>query len=413
MLLRSKRQLRPVVKNIDGVIVYRCEDGDHQYVKKQVVVQAQDEDEFEFIKRFTNTCLVKGTNGDFVLLKPKERYTIRLMDNFNRTQTLQVWCDMNKDTLDALINDVYDRKPFNNHYHELHFGTTITDEYTYWPSIGSAGIVPNMLLTVRYDVRCTMDFQILYEFCGKQTALKVYRSDTIASVKDKIYEKNGIDIRLMRLIYSGQQLSDEKRLHEYRIGPNCTLHLLLRVLGDVGEWVSSKSQPIPLESSIDAPTSSVTFKLFYDVIDSETRYKLIDEIKRLVGTDLSARDMKFVISENSFVEIVGNQTFHKMLSLVPSSSYPEPKIILRCRRVIGDDDLVIPFHLDDSKAVLNVALNSSGIDYNGGVLCFIDSHGKQHDVRLQAGDASAHDCNVVHGVSKMTSGVRYNVFIAY
>ena len=75
----------------------------------------------------------------------------------------------------------------------------------------------------------------------------------------------------------------------------------------------------------------------------------------------------------------------------------------------GSEDDVIPFHRDHSLVVVNVALND---DFNGAQLIF--ALGDRLCVpKRAAGDATAHDCTVVHGVSRLAVGVRYNLYAVF
>ena len=68
-----------------------------------------------------------------------------------------------------------------------------------------------------------------------------------------------------------------------------------------------------------------------------------------------------------------------------------------------------PFHRDHSLVVLNVALND---DFDGAHLLFALDGCVVQPVRRQ-GDATAHTCATVHGVSRLAAGVRYNFFVTF
>ena len=67
---------------------------------------------------------------------------------------------------------------------------------------------------------------------GKTIHLWLKKDSYIADVKEKIYEKNGVNLDLQRLMYSGHQLKDYLTLFNYNINNECTLHLSLRLRGD-------------------------------------------------------------------------------------------------------------------------------------------------------------------------------------
>jgi ankyrin repeat protein/ubiquitin len=67
---------------------------------------------------------------------------------------------------------------------------------------------------------------------GKEITIDIEFTDTIADIKERIQDKEGIPPRQMRLSFGGEQLSDEKKASDYNIDGGSVLDLKLRLIGD-------------------------------------------------------------------------------------------------------------------------------------------------------------------------------------
>jgi ubiquitin C len=57
-------------------------------------------------------------------------------------------------------------------------------------------------------------------------------SDTeVEDVKLQLYDRNEAPLESMRLIHAGTQLEDGKKMRDYKIQKESTLHLVLRMAG--------------------------------------------------------------------------------------------------------------------------------------------------------------------------------------
>ena len=71
--------------------------------------------------------------------------------------------------------------------------------------------------------------------------------------------------------------------------------------------------------------------------------------------------------------------------------------------------LHIPFHLDVTSKTMQVPLNGDH-QYEGGQLVFLNELGVHMPSRPQ-GSCTIHEWDIVHGVTALTSGVRYGLYV--
>ena len=64
---------------------------------------------------------------------------------------------------------------------------------------------------------------------GRTMSVEVNPDDTIESLKEKLYDEEGIPVEQIRLIFGGKQLENHRTFRDYNISNESTIHLVLRL----------------------------------------------------------------------------------------------------------------------------------------------------------------------------------------
>jgi hypothetical protein len=305
----------------------------------------------------------------------------------------------------------------------------------------------NLLIQHPFKIVITQDMALTHY---RVTQFDVFPSNTIAEVETMVIESNQLSGLYhpspthANITFQGRKLSLNDTLSD--IGVVAGSELMTTTYLDIGEWVTpqpglaSRLLNDPFAEQVERLTpdevGEITGGLLqpfashtpaYDwwssMLSAHECEHLIQRLERdyatlVTGNEDIQRDLKVDLTHDELTTLIGQERLAVVIDAgaqrlsqlkVPLTSTHVRLTLRRRAAVDGTQYQVVPFHKDVSLVVVNVALNDG---FQGGKILYV-SEDRVLRPQRSTGCATVHDCSVVHGVTRLAAGIRYNLYAVF
>ena len=88
-----------------------------------------------------------------------------------------------------------------------------------------------MRLCANFNLLTDELLNIFQTLAGVKSSFNFAPTDTILSIKQTLQEREGIDVAMIRLIFSGKALADDNTIESYNMKAGDTIHMILQLKG--------------------------------------------------------------------------------------------------------------------------------------------------------------------------------------
>ena len=264
---------------------------------------------------------------------------------------------------------------------------------------------------------------------GQTITLDVSVGATVMEMKLMLLRKVGVPMEQQRLIFSGRLLEDGRKLSHYSIQHEATIHMVLRLRGMISNFESDDGDSAKSRFLNNKEFSKETLKEELQELAREKKASLTKTfwttrvaLGSLYDELIDFADKTFSKFPRPDLKILFNTVpafssacrsplfFPRILKELSELHSSVGNVRFAIRRTVPHDG-VIGFHVDGSYATktAHVSLNDD-TEYEGGRGVFY-SQGQWQIAKRSRGTVTVHSRDILHGVTKLTSGTRYSLFV--
>jgi hypothetical protein len=230
---------------------------------------------------------------------------------------------------------------------------------------------------------------------------------TVLEWKSILAHELALDLSNVRLIYAGQPLwTGSNTLSVEKLVKNATVHIIAQMRGDIGVFQTRGMEDqsrLEVSALLNSQPLDASFQQGH-VFHRHTCERLCDLVgPHRIDIKPLCVDHQIELTPSRLMECIGRDCF-----LTLSQLFAVSIDVIKLRRVncVGKS---IRFHTDVSKRTMQVLLNDG---FGGNDLVYLQN-GKAVIPKRTQGSYTIHNSDIVHGVTALTSGVRFSLFLLH
>jgi hypothetical protein len=138
---------------------------------------------------------------------------------------------------------------------------------------------------------------------GKTFTININPNETILYLKKQIYLSQDVSLDSQRIVYGGKQLEDHKRICDYNITDECTVHIILRLRGGMFHKSSSRADWVSL-NYLDKMERGLSMLDYMKREASDKLFTIFEDFEEMLKTsrDDCEIDMIYELIRNIYIE---------------------------------------------------------------------------------------------------------------
>ena len=251
---------------------------------------------------------------------------------------------------------------------------------------------------------------------GDETCFKCSTTTKMSKLFHIYAKRKGVERTVFRFMIDGEAINDDATPRSLELEDRDQVDVLLEQTGDIGIFGAHANSPGIMHLTTREHLSRGAASKLIKTLNANPNACFLnqkepgilvaaqrDTLMQHVDAHWNGKspDFKLPLSNAELAKLVGEKSYAQLRALMRNTH--DAILLRRCM----EHGKAIKFHTDHSFKTLQVPLNEK---YVGGRLVYVTQDGMTYPDR-SAGSFTLHRNDILHGVTRLESGVRYGLFM--